>query len=80
MNVKQQKLDFFSAPETIRLTTEGDLSFFALQDEVRLFDLLYIFGHKTFFSPSKTILKNLDQSVEMDLDFWDCFRREKPSS
>ena len=32
------------------------------------------------FFRSKKILKNVDWSYKMDLDLWDCFRREKPSS
>ena len=37
----------------------------------------YFFGYKTACFPFQNNPKYLDPSYKMDLDIWDCFRREK---
>ena len=39
--------------------------------------IMYSFGYKKEFFPSKTIPKIKDPSFKMDLDLWDCLRRIK---
>ena len=36
--------------------------------------LLYFFGYKTEFFPSKTIPKDVEPSCKTDLDLWDCLK------
>ena len=39
----------------------------------------YFFGYKTVFFPFQKNHRYLDLSYKMDLDIWDCFRREQPN-
>ena len=49
-----------------------------LQCLFRALDLPYFLGYKTeFFFSFHNYPKNLDLSYKMDLDLWDCLRKEK---
>ena len=44
---------------------------------IQIFGILYFSGYKTVFFPCQNNPKYLDPSFKIDLDIWDCFRREK---
>ena len=58
------------------METKSTLFNTALKGRAKLFGLMYLFSYKMDVYFSKATPKNLDPS-KMDLDFWDCFGREK---